>query len=116
MPHRPRVIPRSSPWRPSRPKEPITVRPADLLAPEWDSLVEQASALPGYDGTEEDVLTFALFPGVAPTFFEHRKEGPKSVFAPRTPDEGRGRRPGERSVRTDHLQRHRQRGQSHRFR
>ncbi|BEH01819.1 MAG: methylmalonyl-CoA carboxytransferase subunit 5S [Propionibacterium sp.] len=60
-------------------KEPITVRPADLLAPEWDSLVEQASALPGYDGTEEDVLTFALFPGVAPTFFEHRKEGPKSV-------------------------------------
>ena len=60
-------------------KEPITVRPADLLAPEWDSLVEQASALPGYDGTEEDVLTFALFPGVAPTFFEHRNEGPKSV-------------------------------------
>lgn len=60
-------------------KEPIECRPADLLAPEWDSLVEQASALPGFDGTEEDVLTYAMFPGVAPTFFEHRDEGPQSV-------------------------------------
>ena len=60
-------------------KEPITERPADLLAPEWDQLVEQASALEGYDGTEEDVLTYAMFPGVAPGFFETRAEGPKSV-------------------------------------
>ena len=60
-------------------KEPITQRPADLLEPEWEQLVEQASALPGYDGTEEDVLTYAMFPGVAPTFFSTRDQGPKSV-------------------------------------
>ena len=60
-------------------KEPITQRPADLLAPEWDQLVSQASALPGYDGSEEDVLTYAMFPGVAPTFLASRAQGPKSV-------------------------------------
>ena len=60
-------------------KEPITCRPADLLEPEWEKQVEEASKLEGYNGTEEDVLTYAMFPGVAPTFFEHRDEGPKSV-------------------------------------
>ena len=60
-------------------KEPITVRPADLLKPEWDQLVEEASNLEGYDGTDEDVLTNALFPGVAPGFFSTRSEGPKNV-------------------------------------
>ncbi len=60
-------------------KEPITQRPADLLAPEWHQLVSQASALPGYDGSEEDVLTYAMFPGVAPTFLASRAQGPKSV-------------------------------------
>ncbi len=60
-------------------KEPITERPADLLDPEWDKLVADAKALPGFDGTEEDVLTNAMFPGVAPKFFENRDEGPKNV-------------------------------------
>ena len=60
-------------------KDPITQRPADLLAPEWDSLVSQASELKGFDGSEEDVLTYAMFPGVAPGFFETRGQGPKSV-------------------------------------
>jgi len=60
-------------------KEPITERPADLLTPEWDELVEQASALDGFDGSEEDVLTNAMFPGVAPKFFAARAEGPKNV-------------------------------------
>ena len=59
-------------------KEPITERPADLLDPEWDKLVADAKALPGFDGTEEDVLTNAMFPGVAPKFFENRDEGPKN--------------------------------------
>ena len=44
-------------------KDPITVRPADLLKPEWDELVAQAKELEGADGTEEDVLTNAMFPG-----------------------------------------------------
>ncbi|MBI9000265.1 methylmalonyl-CoA carboxytransferase subunit 5S [Corynebacterium sp. CCM 9185] len=60
-------------------KEPITCRPADLLDPEWDELVAQAAALEGTDGSDEDVLTNALFPGVAPGFFTTRNEGPKSV-------------------------------------
>lgn len=60
-------------------KAPITVRPADLLQPEWDSLVAEAKKLPGFDGTDEDVLTYAMFPGVAPAFFASRDEGPKNV-------------------------------------
>jgi methylmalonyl-CoA carboxyltransferase 5S subunit len=60
-------------------KEPITVRPADLLPPEWDKLVDEASKLEGFDGTDEDVLTYAMFPGVAPGFFSARDEGPKNV-------------------------------------
>lgn len=60
-------------------KEAITERPADLLEPEWDHFVEEANKLEGCDGTDEDVLTNALFPGVAPGFFKNRPEGPKNV-------------------------------------
>ena len=60
-------------------KDPITVRPADLLEPEWDDLVSQAAALDGYDGTETDVLTYAMFPGVAPGFLGARADGPVNV-------------------------------------
>ncbi len=60
-------------------KEPIDCRPADLLQPEWDTLVSDAKKLQGMDGTDEDVLTYAMFPGVAPGFFETRHEGPKNV-------------------------------------
>lgn len=60
-------------------KEPITGRPADHLPPEWDKLVAEAGALEGFNGTDEDVLTNAMFPGVAPTFLKARDEGPKNV-------------------------------------
>jgi methylmalonyl-CoA carboxyltransferase 5S subunit len=60
-------------------KEPITVRPADLLKPEWDTLVSDAAKLEGNDGSDEDVLTYAMFPSVAPGFFKTRDEGPKNV-------------------------------------
>ena len=60
-------------------KDPITVRPADLLEPEWAKLHSDAEALPGFNGSEEDVLTNAMFPGVAPKFFASRADGPKSV-------------------------------------
>jgi methylmalonyl-CoA carboxyltransferase 5S subunit len=66
-------------------KEPITGRPADLLKPEWEELRAHALALTGCDGTDEDVLTYAMFPQVAPKFFAHRAEGPKNV----------GKAPGE---------------------
>ena len=60
-------------------KDAITVRPADLLAPEWAQLSEAANALDGADGTDEDVLTYAMFPGVAPGFLAKRPEGPVNV-------------------------------------
>jgi methylmalonyl-CoA carboxyltransferase 5S subunit len=60
-------------------KEPISGRPADRLEPEWEALRAQAIAQKGCDGTDEDVLTLALFPQVAPRFFASRGEGPKNL-------------------------------------
>ena len=60
-------------------KQPITGRPADLLKPEWEELRAQALALNGCNGSDEDVLTYAMFPQVATKFFDHRAEGPKNV-------------------------------------
>ena len=60
-------------------KSPITTRPADLLKPEWDQLKIEAEATEGFNGTDEDVLTEAMFPQVAPGFFGTRPEGPKNV-------------------------------------
>jgi methylmalonyl-CoA carboxyltransferase 5S subunit len=57
----------------------ITERPADLLPPEWDELRTQALAVPGCNGSDEDVLTHAMFPKVAPGFFASRPDGPKNV-------------------------------------
>lgn len=60
-------------------KKPITGRPADLLQPEWDDLRSKAVALQGCNGSDEDVLTYAMFPQVAPKFFASRSEGPKNL-------------------------------------
>jgi methylmalonyl-CoA carboxyltransferase 5S subunit len=54
----------------------IEKRPADLLPPEWEALAAQARAAGG-DGSDEDVLTYAMFPPVATKFFATRAEGPK---------------------------------------
>lgn len=80
-------------------KQPITERPADLLKPEWEHLRTQALALKGCNGSDEDVLTFALFPQVAAKFFAQRAEGPKNVgknptdAAKPTPPVGNGKTP-----------------------
>jgi methylmalonyl-CoA carboxyltransferase 5S subunit len=60
-------------------KELITGRPADLLKPEWDDLRTQALGLKGCNGSDEDVLTYAMFPQVAPKFFAQRADGPRNV-------------------------------------
>jgi methylmalonyl-CoA carboxyltransferase 5S subunit len=60
-------------------KQPISHRPADLLKPEWEDLRSQALGLQGCDGSGEDVLTYAMFPQVAPKFFASRNKGPISV-------------------------------------
>ena len=58
-------------------EEVITVRPADLLEPEFEKMREEAGDLAKCD---EDVLTFALFPQVAPKFLEN-KYNPKKEEA-----------------------------------
>jgi methylmalonyl-CoA carboxyltransferase 5S subunit len=60
-------------------KDPIRCRPADLLKPEWEELRASALGLKGCDGSDEDVLTYAMFPQVAPKFFSTRAEGPKNL-------------------------------------
>jgi methylmalonyl-CoA carboxyltransferase 5S subunit len=57
----------------------ITCRPADLLKPEWDALKATAAAIEGFNGSDEDVLTAAMFPQVAQKFFPERKNGPKNL-------------------------------------
>ena len=60
--------------------EVITCRPADLLEPEMDKYREE---LGDTAIQEEDVLSYALFPQVAPKFFEARARG----FEPEKPAE-----------------------------
>lgn len=51
-------------------EQPITCRPADLIKPELEGY-RQDLASKGYNGiTDEDVLTYAMFPEVAINFFD----------------------------------------------
>lgn len=50
-------------------EEVITIRPADLLEPEFEKIKSEAGKLAKCD---EDVLTYALFPQVAPNFLENK--------------------------------------------
>lgn len=51
--------------------EPVTCRPADLIAPELDKLKAEAAQ---YVQQEEDVLSYAMFPKVSVDFFEKRRQ------------------------------------------
>jgi pyruvate/oxaloacetate carboxyltransferase len=51
-------------------EEPITCRPADLLEPALDKIPDEVKS---YIGSEEDKLTYALFPQTALEFFKKRK-------------------------------------------
>lgn len=53
----------------------VTCRPADLIEPEWSKMLEE-SKKNGGDGSDEDALTYAMFPNVAPKFFAERSKGP----------------------------------------
>ena len=55
--------------------EAVTERPADHIPNEWDKLVGEAKEH-GADGSVEDTLTYAMFPKVAPKFFNERANGP----------------------------------------
>jgi methylmalonyl-CoA carboxyltransferase 5S subunit len=60
-------------------KDPIDTRPADLLKPEWQQLRAAALETKGCNGSDEDVLTHAMFPQVAAKFFGTRDQGPKNL-------------------------------------
>lgn len=53
-------------------EKPITCRPADMLAPGWEKAKQEVGDLAKSD---EDILSYALFPQVAKTFFERRNKG-----------------------------------------
>lgn len=62
-------------------EKPITVRPADLLPPELDKVTKEAQDL-GIVKKPEDILTYALYPAIAPKFLrgetkEEALEAPK---------------------------------------
>jgi pyruvate carboxylase subunit B len=50
-------------------EEPITVRPADLIPPEYEKMKAEAEKK-GLVKTEEDILTYALYPQVAEKFLK----------------------------------------------
>ena len=52
-------------------EKPITCRPADLLEPEFETMKKEAAE---WTEQEEDVLTYAMFPKVAPHFFKARRD------------------------------------------
>jgi oxaloacetate decarboxylase alpha subunit len=55
---------------------PVTCRPADLVPNEFDKISAEAKAAGAQN--DEDILTFAMFPKVAPKFFAERANGPVS--------------------------------------
>jgi len=57
--------------------ERVTVRPADLLEPEWEQLKEDVKEKATKD---EDVIIFALFPQVAEKYLEKRGTPPDEIF------------------------------------
>ncbi len=62
-------------------EEMITVRPADLLEPIYEILKEEAEAM-GLIKKEEDVLTYILYPAIAPAFLRGEKT-PEPIPVPK---------------------------------
>ncbi|MDR2150175.1 MAG: sodium-extruding oxaloacetate decarboxylase subunit alpha [Spirochaetaceae bacterium] len=55
----------------------VTHRPADDIPHEYDKLEQETKKLLGTESVSvEDVLTYAMFPKVAPDFFKKRSQGP----------------------------------------
>jgi oxaloacetate decarboxylase alpha subunit len=56
--------------------EVLTCRPADKIPNEYAKIADEAKAAGA--GNDEDILTYAMFPKVAPKFFKERVNGPVS--------------------------------------
>ena len=59
--------------------KPITCRPADLIKPELENYKKELGSLAK---SEEDVLSYALFPESARKFFEAREKPKKEAVKP----------------------------------
>ena len=71
-------------------EEVITSRPADLLSDELDTLRNEIGDLAQ---SEEDVLTYAMFPDLGKTFLTQRRDGTlRGRGAPPTPEQRTRRR------------------------
>lgn len=67
-------------------EEPIVCRPADLIAPELEKAAQELGTLAN---SEEDVVSYVLFPQVAMEFFKAREMGtltPEPLEAPDAPE------------------------------
>ncbi|GAA5262380.1 pyruvate/oxaloacetate carboxyltransferase [Methanocalculus sp. MC3] len=67
-------------------EEMITVRPADLLAPIYESMKKEATDM-GLVKKEEDVLTYILYPAIAPAFLRGEKT-PEPIPVPKKEGSG----------------------------
>jgi oxaloacetate decarboxylase alpha subunit len=73
----------------------ITHRPADDIPNEYEKLEGETKKLLGTDTVKvEDVLTYAMFPKVAPEFFKKRSQGPV-VFKPEAEAPASAAAPGQ---------------------
>ena len=69
-------------------EEVITCRPADLLEPEFDKFKKEGEEK-GFVKSDEDVLTYALYPPIAPKFLKGEAEE-EELKAPNLIDESAG--------------------------
>jgi len=53
----------------------IKCRPADLIKPEWDNNAKETAKILNRNPTDEEVLSYSLFPNVATTFFLQPSSG-----------------------------------------
>ncbi|BDZ69592.1 pyruvate carboxylase [Methanobacterium petrolearium] len=82
-------------------EEPITCRPADLLEPELDKFRKEGEEM-GIIKKEEDLLTYALYPAVAPKFLRGEvEEEPLTPPKTETPAEETASIPTEYQVDVD---------------
>ncbi|MEL3905719.1 MAG: sodium-extruding oxaloacetate decarboxylase subunit alpha [Treponema sp.] len=75
----------------------VTQRPADLIPLELDKMKAEAKEH-GAGDSIEDVLTYAMFPKVAPKFFKERAKGPVTFEAPAEKKAGTGKTGGSYTV------------------
>jgi pyruvate carboxylase subunit B len=65
-------------------EEPIHCRPADLLKPEYEKRKKEAEEM-GFAKSEEDILTYILYPAIAPKFLQGEMEEEALAVVPSTP-------------------------------